>query len=54
MIRQLLLVRETLQENSVEGLALFVTLSHSVLSISGYDKCCNVVEEEINDRVCRW
>lgn len=36
VIRQLLLVREPLQENPVEGLALFVTSSHSVLSISGY------------------
>lgn len=35
-IRQQLLVREPLQENPVEGLAFFVTLSHSVLFISGY------------------
>lgn len=51
-IRQQLLVRVPLQENPVEGLALFGTLSHSVLSISGYASVVMWLEEEINDSIC--
>jgi len=51
-IRQLLWVREPLRENPVECLALFVTLSHSVLSISGYVSVIMWLEEEINDGIC--